>query len=85
VHGTLSVIDSTDYGATEPAIGFPASYSDFHDFAYDYKVGSSPAASTGNNGHGHGLVTGPGRRRIGPRASLVTTSGIAAPTAVDAP
>jgi hypothetical protein len=40
VHGTLSVIDSTDYGATEPAIGFPASNSDFHDFAYAYKVGS---------------------------------------------
>ena len=40
VHGTLSVIDSTDFGATEPAIGFPASYSDFHDFAYAYTVGS---------------------------------------------
>jgi hypothetical protein len=40
VHGTLRVIDSTDYGAMEPAIGFPASYSDFHDFAYAYKVGT---------------------------------------------
>ena len=41
VNGTLSVIDSTDYAATEPAIGFPASFSDFHDFAYAYTVGSS--------------------------------------------
>jgi hypothetical protein len=40
VNGTLSVIDSTDFGATEPAIGFPASFSDFHDFAYAYTVGS---------------------------------------------
>ena len=40
VHGTLSVVDSTDWGATEPAVGFPASASDFHDFAYAYKVGS---------------------------------------------
>jgi hypothetical protein len=40
VTGTLSVIDSTDWGATEPAIGFPASYSDFHDFGYAYTVGS---------------------------------------------
>jgi hypothetical protein len=24
----------------EPAIGFPASFSDFHDFAYAYTVGS---------------------------------------------
>jgi Subtilase family len=40
VTGTLSVIDSTDWGATEPAIGFPASFSDFHDFAYAYTVGS---------------------------------------------
>jgi hypothetical protein len=39
VHGTLSVIDSTDFGATEPDIGFPL-FSDFHDFAYAYKVGS---------------------------------------------
>jgi len=40
VQATLSVIDSTDYGATEPDIGFPASYNDFHDFAYAYTVGS---------------------------------------------
>ncbi|HTU31006.1 MAG TPA: S8 family serine peptidase [Solirubrobacteraceae bacterium] len=39
VSHTLSVIDSTDWGATEPAVGFPASFSDFHDFAYSYKVG----------------------------------------------
>src|ERR1700733_1878619 len=39
VSGTLSVIDSTDFAATEPAIGFPASFSDFHDFAYAYTVG----------------------------------------------
>jgi hypothetical protein len=40
VNGTLSVIDSTNWGAREPAIGFPASFSDFHDFAYAYTVGS---------------------------------------------
>jgi hypothetical protein len=40
VNGTLSVIDSTDWGATEPALGLPTSYSDFHDFAYAYTVGS---------------------------------------------
>jgi hypothetical protein len=39
VKGTLSVIDSTDFGAFEPAIGFPL-FSDFHDFAYAYTVGS---------------------------------------------
>ena len=39
VKGTLSVIDSTDFGATEPDIGFPL-FSDFHDFAYAYTVGS---------------------------------------------
>ncbi|MBV9381977.1 MAG: S8 family serine peptidase [Streptosporangiaceae bacterium] len=39
VNGTLSVIDSTDWGGTEPAVGFPASFSDFHDFAYAYTVG----------------------------------------------
>ena len=39
VTGTLSVIDSTDYSATDIAIGFPL-FSDFHDFAYAYKVGS---------------------------------------------
>jgi hypothetical protein len=38
VNGTLSVIDSTDWGAFDP-IGFPASSSDFHDFAYAYTVG----------------------------------------------
>ncbi len=41
VNGILSVIDSTDWGGTEPALGFPASFSDFHDFAYAYTVGSS--------------------------------------------
>jgi hypothetical protein len=40
VNGTLSVIDSTNWGAREPAIGFPASFSDFHDFSYAYTVGS---------------------------------------------
>jgi hypothetical protein len=39
VHGTLSVIDSTDFTASEPAIGFSL-FSDFHDFAYAYTVGS---------------------------------------------
>jgi hypothetical protein len=40
VTGTLSVIDSTDWGGSEPAIGFPASFSDFHDFSYAYTAGS---------------------------------------------
>jgi len=40
VTGVLSVIDSTDWGAAEPAIGVATSYSDFHDFAYAYTVGS---------------------------------------------
>jgi hypothetical protein len=40
VTGTLSVIDSTDWGGSEPAIGFPALFSDFHDFSYAYTVGS---------------------------------------------
>jgi Subtilase family len=40
VNGTLSVLDSTDWGASEPALGFPTSISDFHDFAYAYTVGS---------------------------------------------
>jgi hypothetical protein len=40
VNGTLSVVDSTDWGATEPAVGFPTSFSDFHDFTYAYTVGS---------------------------------------------
>ena len=39
VNGFLSVIDSTDWGAFDP-IGFPASSSDFHDFAYAYTVGT---------------------------------------------
>jgi Subtilase family len=40
VRGTLSVIDSTDFGATDPTfIGLPF-FSDFHDFAYAYTVGS---------------------------------------------
>jgi hypothetical protein len=39
VKGTLSVIESTDFGASDPAIGFSL-FSDFHDFAYAYKVGS---------------------------------------------
>jgi hypothetical protein len=39
VTGTLSVIDQTDLQALEPAIGFPL-FSDFHDFAYAYTVGS---------------------------------------------
>jgi hypothetical protein len=39
VNGTLSVIDSTDWGGTEPDIGFPDSFSDFHDFNYAYTVG----------------------------------------------
>jgi hypothetical protein len=40
VTGTLSVVDSTDFSAVEPAIGFPGSVSDFHDFPYSYTVGS---------------------------------------------
>jgi hypothetical protein len=40
VTGTLRVIDSTDWGAREPALRFPASFSDFHDFSYAYTVGS---------------------------------------------
>jgi Subtilase family len=40
VTGTLSVIDSTDWGAFDPAIGVPTSYSDFHDFSYAYTAGS---------------------------------------------
>jgi hypothetical protein len=38
VRGTLSVLDSTDFSATDIAIGFHL-FSDFHDFAYAYKVG----------------------------------------------
>jgi hypothetical protein len=40
VNGILSVVDSTDWGGTEPALGLPTSYNDFHDFAYAYTVGS---------------------------------------------
>src|SRR6201996_2657595 len=40
VSGFLSVYDSTDWGGTEPAIGFPDSISDFHDFSFAYTVGS---------------------------------------------
>ncbi|HUA28161.1 MAG TPA: S8 family serine peptidase [Streptosporangiaceae bacterium] len=40
VTGVLSVIDSTDWGGAEPALGLAASYSDFHDFTYAYTVGS---------------------------------------------
>ena len=40
VTGTLSVIDSTDLTDAEPALGFPTSFSDFHDFSYSYTVGS---------------------------------------------
>jgi hypothetical protein len=40
VNGTLSVIDSTDLTDSEPALGFPESFSDFHDFGYAYTVGS---------------------------------------------
>jgi hypothetical protein len=40
VTGTLSVLESTDLTDSEPAVGFPASFSDFHDFAYTYTIGS---------------------------------------------
>ncbi len=40
VTGTLSVFDSTDLNDFEPAFGFTTSFSDFHDFAYAYTVGS---------------------------------------------
>ena len=40
VTGTLSVVDSTDLTDQEPALGFPESVSDFHDFSYSYTVGS---------------------------------------------
>jgi hypothetical protein len=39
VRGTLSVVDSTDYSATEPALGFPL-FSIFQVFEYTYTVGS---------------------------------------------
>ncbi|HTU30452.1 MAG TPA: S8 family serine peptidase [Solirubrobacteraceae bacterium] len=38
VHGVISVVESTDFTATEPAIGFPGSIADWHDFAYEYTV-----------------------------------------------
>ncbi len=41
VNGILRVIDSTYWGGVEPAVGFPASHSDFHHFAYAYTVGRS--------------------------------------------
>jgi len=40
VSGVLSVEDSTDLADAEPALGFPTSISDFHDFSYAYTVGS---------------------------------------------
>jgi hypothetical protein len=40
VTGTLSVVDSTDFGAREPALRKPASSSDFAVFSYAYTVGS---------------------------------------------
>jgi hypothetical protein len=40
VHGTLSVIDSTDWTGIEPALGYLTSYSYFHYFGYAYTVGS---------------------------------------------
>ncbi len=40
VNAFLSVIDSTDWGVFDPAVGVPTSWSDFHDFAYAYTVGS---------------------------------------------
>ena len=40
VNGTLSVIDSTAWGAREPALRFASSFSDFQDFAYAYTIGS---------------------------------------------
>jgi len=40
VSGTLSVFDSTDWTDYDPALGDTTSFSDFHDFAYTYTVGS---------------------------------------------
>jgi hypothetical protein len=40
VSGTLSVIESTDLTDGEPALGFPTSFSDLHDFPYTYTTGS---------------------------------------------
>jgi hypothetical protein len=39
VQAVLSVLDSTDWGATDIVLGFPL-VSDFHDFSYAYTVGS---------------------------------------------
>jgi hypothetical protein len=41
VHNDLSVVMSTDFFDSEPAIGFPTSISDLHDFAYAYTVGAA--------------------------------------------
>ena len=40
VTGILSVFDSTDWTDLDPALGDTESFSDFHDFAYAYTVGS---------------------------------------------
>jgi hypothetical protein len=40
VHNDLSVVMSTDFFDAEPAVGFPTSFSDLHDFAYAYTVGA---------------------------------------------
>ncbi len=40
VNNVVSVIDSTAWGVLDPAIGVQESFSDFHDFAYAYTVGS---------------------------------------------
>jgi hypothetical protein len=36
----LSVIDSTNFAGTDPAVGVAVSHNDFHDFEYMYTVGS---------------------------------------------
>jgi hypothetical protein len=38
VHGVLSVVESTDFSGTEPALGFPESFSVLHAFPYAYTV-----------------------------------------------
>lgn len=40
IDNSLSVIDSTDWGAFDPAVGVPTSWSDFHDLEYRDTVGS---------------------------------------------
>jgi hypothetical protein len=40
VTGTVNVVDSTDFGATEPALRLPTSSSDFQIFSESYTVGS---------------------------------------------